>query len=406
MAFGLAQGRAHCRAAGQTGARGVVQPGAEAREILQLLELRQGHAQVARDRPERLALRLAAHARHRHAQIDRGKLIFAHQTRRQVDLPVRDGDQVGRNVGGQVFRLCLDHWQDGDRSAPCGIGELPCPFQQSRVNVKNIARKRLAPRRAAQQKRQLAIGARVVGQIIQHHKYVLGLCREMLGHCHGGVRRDIGKPRCILVPGRNDDALVHHATLADRTDHLGHRVAALTDGAVDADHAGCLLVQDGIHGQRRLAGLPVADDQFTLAQTHRHGSVDGLDSRRQRPFDRQTVEDLGRFGLHRAQGFGLDRALAVQRVSQRIHNPPQKRRTHLCADDSVGPCDAFAHGHPVAWPQQDNPQTPRFEVEDDASHAAGKLQQLVRQGAFQPGDDGNPVRHLGHLPDLAQAWRW
>ena len=41
---------------------------------------------------------------------------------------------------------------------------------------------------------------------------------------------------------------------------LGAGLAALTDGAIDANHARVFLVQDGIDRDRGLAGLPVADD--------------------------------------------------------------------------------------------------------------------------------------------------
>jgi hypothetical protein len=38
----------------------------------------------------------------------------------------------------------------------------------------------------------------------------------------------------------------------------------LADGHVDADQVLALLVDDGVHGQGGLAGLPVADDQLAL----------------------------------------------------------------------------------------------------------------------------------------------
>ena len=45
-----------------------------------------------------------------------------------------------------------------------------------------------------------------------------------------------------------------------------------------------------------------------------------------RPRNRLAVQDFGGLGLDRAQRVGLDRALAVQRIAQRIDNPAQKRR--------------------------------------------------------------------------------
>ena len=52
----------------------------------------------------------------------------------------------------------------------------------------------------------------------------------------------------------------------------------LADGDVDADQVLALLVDDGVDGDGRLAGLPVADDQLALTAADRDHRVDGLDA--------------------------------------------------------------------------------------------------------------------------------
>ena len=42
----------------------------------------------------------------------------------------------------------------------------------------------------------------------------------------------------------------------------------------------CLLVEDGVDGDGRLAGLAVADDQLSLTTADGNEAVDGLQSRR------------------------------------------------------------------------------------------------------------------------------
>ena len=95
----------------------VIEPGAELGEGFQLLELRVRELEIARHRSVGRPLRLAANARNGFADIDGGKNAQFEQRRREIDLTVRDGDEIGRNVGGDVLRLGLDDGQRGERAA-------------------------------------------------------------------------------------------------------------------------------------------------------------------------------------------------------------------------------------------------------------------------------------------------
>ena len=87
---------------------------AEPREGLELLELRVGQLEIAGNGPIGGPLRLAANARNGFADIDRGQHAQLEQRRRQIDLAVGDGDEIRRNVGGDVLRLGLDDRQRGE----------------------------------------------------------------------------------------------------------------------------------------------------------------------------------------------------------------------------------------------------------------------------------------------------
>ncbi len=95
-------------------ARVVIHAGAESGECLQLLELRVGQLEVARDRAVRRALGLAADARDGLGDVDRGQHAQFEQRRREVDLTIGDRNQIRGNVRRDVLRLGLDDGQCGE----------------------------------------------------------------------------------------------------------------------------------------------------------------------------------------------------------------------------------------------------------------------------------------------------
>ena len=104
---------------------------------------------------------------------------------------------------------------------------------------------------------------------------------------------------------------------------VGHGRALLADGDVDADDAGALLIDDGVHRDGRLAGAAVADDQLALAAADRDHRVDGLDAGLERLLHRLPHDDARRHHLDLARVRGLDGAPAVHRAAQRVHHPAQ-----------------------------------------------------------------------------------
>ena len=111
---------------------------------------RVGELEIARHGTVSRALRLAADARDRFADIDRRQHAQFEQRRREVNLSVRDGNQVGRNVGGNVLRFGFDNRQRRQRSATEFQAQVRCALQQARVEVEDVAGKRLAAGRATQ----------------------------------------------------------------------------------------------------------------------------------------------------------------------------------------------------------------------------------------------------------------
>src|SRR5205807_3115226 len=123
--------------------RRLVQVGPELRECRQLTVLGKLEAQAAGDLLHALDLRVAADPGYGDAGIDGRALAGVEEIGLQEDLPIGDGDDVGRDVGGDVARLRLDDRQRGQRAAPALAGELRGPLEQTAVQIEDVARIRL-----------------------------------------------------------------------------------------------------------------------------------------------------------------------------------------------------------------------------------------------------------------------
>ena len=220
----------------------------------------------------------ASHARHRQAGVHRRADAGVEQVALQVDLPVGDRDDVGGDIGRHVARLGLDDGQGRQRAAAIVGMQLGRPLQQARVQVEHVAGIGLAARRPAQQQRHLAVGPGVLGQIVVDDQRILALLHELLAHGAAGVGGDVLQGGRFRSRGDDHDGVLHRAVFLQRGDHLGDLGQLLADGDIDADQVLALLVDDGVDGQGRLAGLPVADDQLALSTANGDHRVDGLDA--------------------------------------------------------------------------------------------------------------------------------
>ena len=285
-------------AAGQLVARRLVQVGRELGKCREGAVLGEIQLERAGDLLHGLGLGRRADARHRDADVQRGPLAGVEQVRLEEDLAVRDRDHVRRDVGGHVAGLRLDDRQRGERAAAVLVVEARGALQQAGVEVEDVARVRLAARRAAQQQRHLAVRPGVLAEVVVDAQRVLhedavdldADLHDLLAEGSAGVRRQVLERRGILGAGDDDDRVPHRAVLLQRRDGLGDGRELLADGDVDADEPLALLVDDRVDGDRGLARLAVADDQLALATADRDQGIDGLDAR----LDRACRRPCGR----------------------------------------------------------------------------------------------------------------
>jgi len=95
-----------------------VKVGCELRKRLQVAVLRQRQAHAAAQLLDDVGLRGAADPRHGDAGVDGGAHAGIEQIGFQKDLAVGDGNDVGRDVSGNVVGLGLNDRQRRQRTAP------------------------------------------------------------------------------------------------------------------------------------------------------------------------------------------------------------------------------------------------------------------------------------------------
>ena len=187
---------------------------------------------------------------------------------------------------------------------PSCVVQLGRALEQARVQIEDVARVRLAARRAAQQQRELAIGDGVLREIVVDAERVALGVAEVLAHRDAGVRRDVLQRRRLGGGGDDDGRVLHRARVLEDLHHLRHRRALLADRDVEAEDVLPLLVDDRVDADRGLAGAAVADDELALAAADRDHRVDGLEPGLERLLDRAAVDHAGRVALDRPELLG------------------------------------------------------------------------------------------------------
>ena len=92
----------------------------------------------------------------------------------------------------------------------------------------------------------------------------------------------------------------------------------LTDCGIDRDHVAVPLIEDGVHGDGRLAGLAVADDKLTLAAPERDHGIDHRKAGGERLGDEVPIDDGRGRPLDRVEALRFDRVASVQRTTKRV----------------------------------------------------------------------------------------
>jgi hypothetical protein len=166
-----------------------------------------------------------------------------------------------------------------------------------------------------------------------------------------------------------------------------------------------LLVDDRVDRHRRLAGLPVADDQLPLAPADRGQRVDRLQAGLQRLVHRLTLHHRGGLQLQCPALGGLDLTEAVDRVGQRVDHPAEEGVTDRHRQHLAGAVHLLTRLDAGELAQHHDADLPDVEVQGQPEGAVGEPEQLVGHHRGQTLDPGDAVTGLTDPADLLPGGR-
>ena len=268
-----------------------VEIGTELRERRELAELREVQLHFAGHLFDRLDLRGGTDTADRKTDRNRRPHALVEQIGLEINLAVGDRDDVRRNVSRHVAGLRLDDRQRRERTAAEFFGHARAAFEQTRMQIKDVARIRFASGRALENERDLPVSDRVFRKIVIYNERVHAVIHEPLAHGGAGERREILIRRRVRRGRGNDRRVRHRAFLLENGERAGDVGILLADRDVDAIERTIILrppssrrfvqtglADDGVDRDCRFAGRAIADDQFALAAADRNHRVDRHDA--------------------------------------------------------------------------------------------------------------------------------
>ncbi len=269
------------------------------------------------------------------------------------------------------------------------------------MQVEHIAGVSFTPGRAAQQQRNLAVSPGMLGEVVIDHQGIAAGLHELLADGAAGIGGNVLQG-CRLIGGGDHHGGVLHGAEALQDGHgAGDGGFLLPDRHVDADQVFALLVDDGVDGKGGLAGLPVANDQLALAATDGDHRVDGFDAGLHRGVHVLAHDHARRNALDRAVAVDLDRTFAVDRLTQGIDHAADQAIANRHRGNAPGGAHLHAFFDAGIFTHDDDADQVALQVEGDAHHTVGELDQLLGAHIAQAADAGNAIAGLHHRADIA-----
>ena len=261
------------------------------------------------------------------------------------------------------------------------------------MQVEDVARVGFASRRTAEQQGNLTVGPSLLRQVVIDDQGVFTAVAEVFTHRGAGVRSDVLHGGGFGSRGGNDDGVFHGAAFFELANDVGDRGGLLADGNVHAGKVLALLVDDRVDGDGGLTTLAVANDEFALAAADRDHGVNGLQARLNRLGNGLAVDNAGSNLFDDVEEFRVDRTLAVDRLTESVHNAADKFRTNGNGKNLAGRLDQVAFGNVFVGTENNGTDGVTFEVEGEAIRIAGEFQHFALHHVAKTVNTADTVGH-------------
>jgi len=329
----------------------------------------------------------------------------------QEDLTVGNRNDIGGNISGHITSLGLNDWKSGQRTGTLVVAHLGSSLQETAMEVEDITGVGLTSWRSSEKQRHLSVGNGLLREIVVHDEGVLGVVTEPLAHGATRVWREVLEWGGVSSGGDDDDGVLHGIGLLEDVTELADGGLLLADGDVDAVEflvvivvvEELLLVKDGVECDGGLTGLPVTDDQLTLASADGDERVDGLKTRLHRLVDRFTGNNTRGLDVDTSSLLAVDWALAVKGVTEWVDNSSEKLGSDWHIDDSTGPLDDIAFLDVTIVTEDDNTDVVGLQVQRHTLDTAVELDHLFGLDVLETVDTSDTITDSEYLTGFCEV---
>ena len=281
------------------------------------------------------------------------------------------------------------------------------------MQIKHVARIRFAAGRTLQNERHLTVGDSVLGEIIVNDERIHAVVHEPFANRRTGERREILVGSGIGRGRRDDDRVRQRTGFFQHRDDAGDVRLFLTDrdvnvvnraeifftggfgGLVDAR-----LIDHRVHADGGLARATVADDEFALAAANRDHRVNRHDAGLHRLAHGTAFDDARSDFFNGIKSGFLDRALAVDRLAERVDHATEHTLADRHLEQLAGGADFGAFLDLGVVAENDGAHFSLFKVEREADDPAAEVEHLVEHRVGEAFDLGHAVADFANGADV------
>ena len=196
-----------------------------------------------------------------------------------------------------------------------------------------------------QQQGYLTVCPCLFGQVIINDQGIFATIAEIFTHGATGIRSQVLHGGRIRSSGSHNDCVFQCAVLFELANNVIDSGCFLTNSHINASNVFAFLVDDGINSNSGFTSLTVTNNQLTLTTTNGYHGVNRLDTGLQWLGNRLTGNNAWRHFFDNIGFFGIDRAFAIDGLTQCIYNATTQFGTNGHFKNATGCFNRVTFGH-------------------------------------------------------------